>query len=127
MKNVLLLFAYSRIWFYWGCNPLSYAQKGMAVNEFRAPRWQGIFTNDTNTETVGDAVLAQRGLPRNGYNRVLGFGAVVRYFSPTDHSCLNSFCNGMALPSKKPNLSLVTGLCCNCLSKACEPHDGESR
>jgi hypothetical protein len=62
-----------RIWFYWGCNPLAYAQKGMAVNEFRAPRWQSIYTTSANTETVGDAVLEQRGLPRNGYNRALGF------------------------------------------------------
>ena len=66
-----------RIWFYWGCNPLSYAQKGMAVNEFRAPRWQGIYTDSSRSQTVGDAVLAQRGLPRNGYNRALAFCVLV--------------------------------------------------
>jgi len=71
-----------RIWFYWGCDPLSYAQKGMAVNEFRAPRWQTIYTTDARTTTVGDAVLAQRGLPRNGYNRALGFCVLVPPLPP---------------------------------------------
>lgn len=66
-----------RIWFYWGCNPLSYAQKGMAINEFRAPRWQSITVGGGSSETVGDAVLAQRGLPRNGYNRALAFCVLV--------------------------------------------------
>ena len=28
-----------RIWFYWSLNPVAYAQKGLAVNEFKAPRW----------------------------------------------------------------------------------------
>lgn len=68
-----------RIWFYWGLDPLSYAQKGMAVNEFRAPRWQNIYTTDERTQTIGDAVLAQRGLPRNGYNRWLGFCVLARF------------------------------------------------
>lgn len=72
-----------RIWFYWGCNPLSYAQKGMAINEFRAPRWQEVTVGGGSSETVGDAVLAQRGLPRNGYNRVLAFFVLVR------QSCLH--------------------------------------
>ena len=61
-----------------GCDPLSYAQKGMAVNEFRAPRWQTIYTNSGDTQTVGDAVLSQRGLPTNGYNRWLGMSVLVR-------------------------------------------------
>ena len=53
----------------------------MAVNEFRAPRWQRIYTTSANTQTVGDAVLEQRGLPRNGYNRWLGFCVLVRFES----------------------------------------------
>lgn len=48
----------------------------MAVNEFRAPRWQKE-TVPGGTQTVGDAVLAQRGLPTNGYNRWLGFCVLV--------------------------------------------------
>lgn len=50
----------------------------MAVNEFRAPRWQAIYTNSSDTQTVGDAVLSQRGLPTNGYNRWLGMSVLVR-------------------------------------------------
>lgn len=67
-----------RIWFYWGLDPLAYANKGFAVNEFRASRWQAVFTDTSRTETVGDAVLAQRGLPRTGYNRILGACVLVR-------------------------------------------------
>lgn len=29
-----------RIWFYWALNPVAYAQKGLAVNEFTAARWR---------------------------------------------------------------------------------------
>ena len=56
------------------------------MNEFRAPRWQRIFVDAGSSETVGDAVLSQRGLPRNGYNRWLGFCAVVSLCS------MNSTC-----------------------------------
>ncbi len=55
----------------------------MAVNEFRAPRWQSVYVEGT-TQTIGDAVLQQRGLPRNGYNRALGFCVLVPF--PTRHS-----------------------------------------
>ena len=64
-----------RIWFYWGLDPLAYAQKGLAVNEFRAPRWQSVYAS--GDITIGDAILQQRGLPRNGYNRALGFCVLV--------------------------------------------------
>lgn len=66
-----------RIWFHWGLDPLAYANKGFAVNEYRAPRWQKVYTDAGRSKTVGDAVLAQRGLPRNGYNRALGFCVLV--------------------------------------------------
>ena len=52
----------------------------MAINEFRAPRWQSITVGGGSSETVGDAVLAQRGLPRNGYNRALAFCVLVRAY-----------------------------------------------
>lgn len=72
-----------RIWFYWGVDPLSYAQKGMAVNEFDAPRWQKIYVDSTNAQTIGDAVLSQRGLPNNEYERWLGFSVLVSPLHPT--------------------------------------------
>ena len=62
-----------RAWFYWA-DPLAYAQKALAVNEFDAPRWQEIFSGGL---TVGDAILMQRNLPEAGFNRWLGLGAVV--------------------------------------------------
>ena len=41
-------------------NPIWYVQQALAINEFRAPRWQVNLA--ANGMTVGDAVLTQRGL-----------------------------------------------------------------
>lgn len=79
--NIPHLLSVYRIWFYWGVDPLSYAQKGMAINEFRAPRYQQVFASPDLT--IGDAILAQRGLPRNGYNRALGFCVLVSHLIRT--------------------------------------------
>lgn len=45
-------------WVYWGVNPIAYAQKAMAVNEFGAPRWQKVHL--ANGQTIGNAILAAR-------------------------------------------------------------------
>ena len=42
-------------------DPVSYAQKALALNEFAAPRWQTVLT--PTGQPVGEVVLAQRGLP----------------------------------------------------------------
>ena len=42
-------------------DPVSYAQKALALNEFGAPRWQAVLT--ATGQPVGEVVLAQRGLP----------------------------------------------------------------
>ena len=47
--------------FYWGCDPISYAQRALAINEFSAPRWQNLKT--PSGESVGNTVLDQRGIP----------------------------------------------------------------
>ena len=47
--------------FYWGCDPIAYAQRAIAINEFAAPRWQNLKT--PTGETVGNAVLDQRDIP----------------------------------------------------------------
>ena len=47
--------------FYWGCDPISYAQRALAINEFSAPRWQNLKT--PTGESVGNTVLDQRGIP----------------------------------------------------------------
>lgn len=47
--------------FYWAFDPISYAQKALAINEFSAPRWQNLKT--ATGESVGNTVLDQRGLP----------------------------------------------------------------
>ena len=41
-------------------NPIWYVQQALAINEFKAPRWQVSLA--ANGMTVGDAVLTQRGL-----------------------------------------------------------------
>lgn len=45
-------------WVYWGVDPISYAQKAMAVNEFGAPRWQNVYLPDGRS--IGNAVLDGR-------------------------------------------------------------------
>lgn len=45
-------------------DPVSYAQKALAINEFGAPRWQAVLT--PSGQPVGEVVLAQRGLPGPG-------------------------------------------------------------
>ena len=49
-------------WVYWGVNPISYAQTGMAIIEFGAPRWQAIVLPDGRTlgNTILDARQARR-------------------------------------------------------------------
>ena len=47
--------------FYWGCDPISYAQRALAINEFSAPRWQNLKT--ATGESVGNTILDQRGIP----------------------------------------------------------------
>ena len=47
--------------FYWGCDPISYAQRALAINEFSAPRWQNLKT--ATGESVGNTILDQRDIP----------------------------------------------------------------
>ena len=47
--------------FYWGCDPISYAQRALAINEFAAPRWQNMKL--PNGESVGNTILDQRDIP----------------------------------------------------------------
>ncbi|XP_020241545.1 pleiotropic drug resistance protein 3-like [Asparagus officinalis] len=65
-------------WLKWGfwCSPLSYAEIGLAVNEFLAPRWGKISSANT---TIGKQVLTSRGLDFNGYFYWISVGALVGY------------------------------------------------
>lgn len=45
-------------WIYYGVNPIAYAQKSMAVNEFGAKRWQAIVF--PNGQTLGNIILEAR-------------------------------------------------------------------
>ena len=47
--------------FYWGCDPISYAQRALAINEFAAPRWQNMKL--PSGESVGNTILDQRDIP----------------------------------------------------------------
>ncbi|KAK9820341.1 hypothetical protein WJX72_009201 [[Myrmecia] bisecta] len=62
------------IWAYWG-NPVTYAQAAIAINEFKAPRWQNIRV--PTGATVGDTILQQRGVNTNEWWIWLGVGALV--------------------------------------------------
>ena len=64
-QEELLIACYLCRRFFW-IDPVAYAQKALVINEFAAPRWQNTFVTNTQTgvtQTVGDAVLAQRDLP----------------------------------------------------------------
>ncbi|KAK9916362.1 hypothetical protein WJX75_001804 [Coccomyxa subellipsoidea] len=61
------------IWFYW-IDPISYAQKAIAINEFAAPRWKNLKLADG--QSVGDVVLGQRGLPNQEWWIWLGVGVI---------------------------------------------------
>jgi len=45
-------------WVYWGVNPISYAQKGMAINEFGAARWQSVIL--PSGQSLGNTILLSR-------------------------------------------------------------------
>ncbi|KAK6915724.1 Plant PDR ABC transporter associated [Dillenia turbinata] len=49
-------------WAFW-VSPLTYGEIGLAVNEFRAPRWQKYYSNST----VGEETLKSRGLNFDSY------------------------------------------------------------
>lgn len=59
--------------FYW-IDPISYAQKAIAINEFAAPRWKALKLPDGSS--VGDVVLAQRGLPNEEWWIWLAVGVI---------------------------------------------------
>ncbi|XAR52749.1 Xenobiotic-transporting ATPase [Bertholletia excelsa] len=62
-------------WLKWGfwVSPLAYGEIGLAVNEFRAPRWKE--TMPTNI-TIGQEVLESRGLNFEGYFFWISIGAL---------------------------------------------------
>lgn len=69
------------MWAYW-ISPLTYAQNALAVNEFKAHRWNVPNTSNSTGVTLGDAVLLQRGLHTNvnwvwiGVGTLLGFAVI---------------------------------------------------
>ncbi|CAI5487608.1 unnamed protein product [Closterium sp. Naga37s-1] len=64
------------IWAYW-LSPLAYAQNALAVNEFKAPRWQVPVAG--SNMTMGDIVLTSRSLPTEDSWRWIGIGAFVGF------------------------------------------------
>ncbi|KAM7272910.1 hypothetical protein ACFE04_027574 [Oxalis oulophora] len=65
-------------WLKWGfwISPLTYAEIGLSVNEFLAPRWQK--TSSANS-TIGDQVLKARGLDYEGYYLWISIGALAGF------------------------------------------------
>eukprot|EP00898_Chlorokybus_atmophyticus_P004211 jgi/Chlat1/4791/Chrsp31S04779 len=67
------------IWGYW-VSPLSYGQNALALNEFTSARWQSKIYDSATGETLGDAVLRQRGLFTNRVWEWIGFAALVGFY-----------------------------------------------
>ncbi|CAA7042180.1 unnamed protein product [Microthlaspi erraticum] len=64
------------VWLKWGfwVNPVSYAEIGLSVNEFLAPRWQQM--QPTNL-TLGRTILESRGLNYDDYMYWVSLGALL--------------------------------------------------
>ncbi|XP_060672517.1 LOW QUALITY PROTEIN: pleiotropic drug resistance protein 3-like [Ziziphus jujuba] len=63
-------------WGFWVC-PLAYAEIGVSVNEFLAPRWQKMSSSNI---TVGQQVLKNRGLDFSDYFYWISIGALVGFW-----------------------------------------------
>ncbi|KAJ1696028.1 hypothetical protein LUZ63_012726 [Rhynchospora breviuscula] len=65
-------------WLKWGfwVSPLTYAEIGLAVNEFLAPRWQ---KTQLSNATIGTQTLISRGLNYAGYYYWIGVGALIGF------------------------------------------------
>ncbi|KAG0466701.1 hypothetical protein HPP92_018281 [Vanilla planifolia] len=65
------------VWLSWGfwTSPSTYAQIGLAVNEFRGSRWQKTTTN----RTIGELVLTSRGLNYEDYFYWISVGALIGF------------------------------------------------
>ncbi|KAK9854778.1 hypothetical protein WJX84_010873, partial [Apatococcus fuscideae] len=66
------------VWFAW-CNPMFYAQRGIAVNEFLAPRWQTQPYPADPTMTLGNAALMQRSFPVEQMWVWIGVGCLIGF------------------------------------------------
>ncbi|XP_058082635.1 pleiotropic drug resistance protein 3-like [Magnolia sinica] len=65
-------------WLKWGfwISPLAYAEIGLSINEFLAPRWQKILSTNT---TIGHQTLISRGLNFDNYFYWISFGALLGF------------------------------------------------
>ncbi|XP_020575759.1 pleiotropic drug resistance protein 3-like [Phalaenopsis equestris] len=59
-------------WTFW-LSPTTYAEIGLSINEFRAPRWQNLLPEN---ETMGEQVLKSQGLSNKGLFCWLSLGAL---------------------------------------------------
>ncbi|KAH7833546.1 hypothetical protein Vadar_007445 [Vaccinium darrowii] len=69
---------YLPTWLKWGfwVSPLAYAEIGLAVNEFLAPRWQKPLVGNT---TIGNATLENLGLHFSEFFFWISFGALIGF------------------------------------------------
>ncbi|KAH7532597.1 hypothetical protein FEM48_Zijuj04G0038300 [Ziziphus jujuba var. spinosa] len=79
-------------WGFWVC-PLAYAEIGVSVNEFLAPRWQKMSSSNI---TVGQQVLKNRGLDFSDYFYWISIGALVGFWIVFNiaFTCALSYING---------------------------------
>ena len=66
------------VWWRWAIwpNPIFYAQRALAVNEFAAPRWQRVFSGGQSATQV---LLGQRGSPTSNWWIWLGVGVLIAF------------------------------------------------
>ncbi|KAJ7970940.1 Pleiotropic drug resistance transporter [Quillaja saponaria] len=66
-------------WLNWGfwLSPLTYAEIGVSVNEFLAPRWQKVSSSNV---TIGQQVLEKRGLNFSEYYYWISIGALFGFW-----------------------------------------------
>ncbi|KAJ4822694.1 hypothetical protein Tsubulata_024898 [Turnera subulata] len=63
-------------WGFW-LSPISYAEIGICLNEFLAPRWQKVSSSNV---TIGQQVLEQRGLNYSNYFYWISVGALLGFW-----------------------------------------------
>ncbi|PRQ53695.1 putative molybdate-transporting ATPase [Rosa chinensis] len=66
-------------WLEWGfwVSPLAFAELGVSINEFHAPRWQKVLSSNV---TIGQQALINRGLNFNDYFYWISIGALIGFW-----------------------------------------------
>nr|TKR70971.1 pleiotropic drug resistance protein 3-like [Populus alba] len=93
-------------WLRWGfwLSPLAYAEIGVSLNEFLAPRWQKVSSSNI---TLGQQILESRGLYFNEYFYWIPLGALIGFWIIFNigFTCALSYSKEMILPCEPITIS----------------------